>query len=128
MSPNCPCPWELLWKLDSKVLAGKCLVVISFVQQIFLVLFPSRFVLPYFPGVRVVMNFGHSLLWGMKCEEKVMYFFQMDSLRAAYNLLCALFSSAVRTSSVPDRVCFPSVGPREDDLKQRPRQIAIDMQ
>ena len=76
----------------------------------------------------MVMNFGHSLLWGMKCEEKVMYFFQMDSLRAVCNLLCALFSSAARTSSVPDRVCFPSVGPREDDLKQRPRQIAIDMQ
>lgn len=59
--------------------AGKCLVVINSVQQIVLVLFPSRFVLPYFPGVRVVMNFGHSLLWGMKCEREG-YVFLSDGL------------------------------------------------
>ena len=127
MSPDCPCPWELLWKLDSKVLAGKCLVVISSVQQIFLVLFPSRFVLPYFPGIRVVMNFGHSLLWGMKCEEKVMYFFQMDSLRAVCNLLCTLFICC-EDQQCSRQSLLPSVGPSEDDLNQRSRQIAIDMQ
>lgn len=88
--------------LDSKVLAGKCLVVISSVQQIFLVLFLSRFVLLYCPGVKEVTCFGHSLFWGMKCEEKDMCFFQMDSLRAVCNLLCTLFSSAAMTSSVPD--------------------------